>query len=235
VPRAMYPQLVILCFGWLWMAIQGAGQDASAVRRLAPHDVSRTNAALREVRDRVMSAAVAERIEQLAPWLADHIYAEPDGGPRAAFIETFRRQPAETRALFWQELRDALGLGLTYGRGGTEACAPYTFRRIPEGDREDQVLMAVTGSGVALREQPRADSPVLERLTYDLVELLSADPADQPAAEGSGRYHWFKVKAPSGRSGWVHSRHVRGNFSARFCFTQDGASWRFYAYGLIGE
>jgi hypothetical protein len=208
-----------------------ATQKAGAAQRLLPIDDTRGDRALRELRNRLLSAVASQEIAQLEPLLADYVYAEFDGMPRDEFIKRFQRGSAETRTRFWQELRDALLLGVAQEPGRAEACAPYTYRRIPSGDRDEQVLLAVTGSHVAVRDLPQANSLVIERLSHDIVEL-GPQPEQDEASDG---YSWVHIKTPSGRLGWVLSRYVRANSSPRFCFQKYEGRWRLYAFATTGD
>lgn len=156
---------------------------------------------------------------------ADAVLAAVDPKIRTSFgtgggIEEFRTKwklsTADSR--LWDELGTVLAFGGGFQGGGAFA-APYVFARWPERfDSFEHV--AVLGTNVRVRAEPRTAGKILAALSFDVVRLASP-------ATGS---EWTHVKLRDGRDGYVSSRYVRSPVHYRALFNKVGGRWRMTAF-----
>jgi hypothetical protein len=124
-------------------------------------------------------------------------------------------------SLLWDELGLVLALGGSF-RDANNFVAPYVFSRWPEkADAFEHV--AVLGSNVRVRAEPRAGSRVLAALSFDIVPL--ADSGRSRLTPEQAR-EWTSVKLRDGRTGYISSRYVRSSIAHRAFLTRKDGSWR---------
>jgi hypothetical protein len=102
--------------------------------------------------------------------------------------------------------------------------APYTFSRWP-GDVDAFEHVAIIGSGVRVRTEPRPDSDTLASLTYAIVPIVH-DPG-QPPDLGD---RWTAVRLPNRRVGFVAAQYARSPIDYRAIFARVAGDWRMVAF-----
>jgi hypothetical protein len=138
-------------------------------------------------------------------------------------IEAFQRlwKLKEGDSRLWEELGLVLALGGSF-QNADNFVAPYVFSRWPENvDSFENV--AVLGRNVRVRAEPRAGSPVLTALSFDLVRV-SVPGREKMTAEQAR--DWTAVKLRDGRTGYVSSRYVRSPVAHRAFLTRTNGSWK---------
>jgi hypothetical protein len=224
----------------LWSAAAAAAvtpaQPAAQVRKIARVDESARDPTLGRLRDDLLAVAKGRDLARLLPLMADTVRVDFDEMPRAQFAEWFAQRSAADQALFWQQLRDAFTLGMAYEPGiaePTTLIAPYTTVALEKILERGDLLLAITGSGVAVHRDPNPSSPIVERLDHDLVEIGPELPLPAPPGAFDGVYEWLHVKTPSGRLGWVVSKYVRAVNDPRFYVTKAGGVWKVSGYATV--
>lgn len=138
-------------------------------------------------------------------------------------IEAFQRlwKLEERDSRLWEELGLVLALGGSF-QNADNFVAPYVFSRWPESvDSFENV--AVLGRNVRVRAEPRAGSPVLTALSFDLVQV--SVPGREKMTPEQAR-DWTAVKLRDGRTGYVSSRYVRSPVAHRAFLTRTNGSWK---------
>lgn len=141
----------------------------------------------------------------------------------AAFREKWKLQDGDKSPL-WAELGLVLSLGGGF-RSPSSFEAPYVFSRWPEAhDAFEHV--AVLGTDVRVRAEPRADSKILAALSFDIVRLSQAGRSRLTPAQMK---EWTAVELQGGRTGYVASRYVRSSVGYRALFNKINGRWRMTA------
>jgi hypothetical protein len=138
-------------------------------------------------------------------------FGDDDG--KARFQELWR--PAAVDSEVWSELGGVLALGGTFDSTGSFV-APYVFSRWPTAfDGFEHV--AVVGERVRIRTAPRADAPVADVSSFDILPL--ARQADE--TEG-----WTAVHLSGSRIRYVATRYVRSPGGYRASFSKIDGRWQ---------
>jgi hypothetical protein len=85
-------------------------------------------------------------------------------------------------------------------------------------------------AGIEVRDAPRPDAPVIEKLGLNLVRVLPDDlPLDAPPQAAA----YIRVVAPSGKVGFVLEMELLSLESDQMCYSKESGSWKIVGY--IGE
>ena len=142
----------------------------------------------------------------------------------AAFREKWKLQDGAESPL-WAELGFVLALGGGFRSEGAFA-APYVFSRWPEA-RDAFEHVAVLGTDVRVRAEPRLDSRILASLSFDLVRLSQTGRSRLTPAQLK---EWTAVELQGGRTGYIASRYVRSSVGYRALFNKVNGRWRMTAF-----
>ena len=116
----------------------------------------------------------------------------------------------------WDVLGTVLGLGGSFHDADTFV-APYIFSRWP-GTFDSFEHVAVIGTDVRVRSQPRADATAIATLSFSIL------PRARPDVEVEG---WTAVRVTGHRmTGYIASRFVRSPIDYRAIFRYEGRQWR---------
>ncbi|MBI3912114.1 MAG: SH3 domain-containing protein [Armatimonadetes bacterium] len=115
----------------------------------------------------------------------------------------------------WRTLATILSLGGSFRTydGHRQFCAPYVYSRWPD-EWDAFQYAAILGRNINVRTRPSLASPVVTRLSYDLVRIPRGI-----------RGVWVPVITPSGRRGYVYSRFIRSPIDYRACFEKLRGKW----------
>ena len=199
----------------------GPAPSQPVAGRLRPRDEAPLRVDFVAFRRRLLDAV--ERKDSRAVLSAVHPQARVsfDGaaGPEA-FTTHHMNNPEED---FWSEFAVVLRSGGRF-RTPTAFDAPYVFADWPDSADGFECL-AVTGTGVRLRQQPTTQSPVTATLSYDIVQrVLESQPV-------SG---WQGVMTAGGRRGFIASQYLRSPIDHRATFAYADGQWWLMAY-LAGD
>ena len=212
---------VLLAALWLSHATPVSARPA-APRKLQPVDEAKKDASLLRFRAQLQAAIARHDVAALGKSTDPDIRHSfgADGG-RQSFLARFSPEGAAAgKGQLWAELGRVLSLGGALV-SPTEFCAPYAFARFPE-DLDAFAHVVVTSVAAPVRAQPAADAPILETLRYDIVRRDEKGGA--PATTGT-RAEWVRVLTPTGKSGYLHDRDLRGPTDYRACFHKDAGQW----------
>jgi hypothetical protein len=134
-------------------------------------------------------------------------------------IESFKKhwRLNEPDSPFWGELAKVLALG----GGFTETdsfTAPYIFARWP-GELDAFENVAVIGSNVRVRTEPRADAPILTSVSYSILQL------DNQSLQGAPAQNDWTAVTVNGRRGYIATRFIRSPIDYRAIFRYSGGRW----------
>jgi uncharacterized protein YgiM (DUF1202 family) len=207
--------------GVLLLLAHVAGVAAQNVRVLKPVDEAAQNPNFLAFRTRLKDIVAKHDTKALLDVLHPDIrasFGSDSGIP--AFVAMWT--PNEPDSMLWKELGTVLELGGTFD-GPSMFTAPYTFSRWPN-DVDSFEFMAVTGTNVRIRTEPRANAAVLATVSYAILEN------DLDAKEVDG---WTAVKF-DGKRGYVSSQFIRSPIDYRARFEYENGRWRMVFF-LAGD
>lgn len=198
---------------------------AQVTRKLTPIDAARDDASLRALRDALLKAADAKDAAQLLPLFASQVVIDfrTPLTPAEVVNEINGYSPSD-QALFWQDLREAVELGFV--RWGMEVYAPYVIFQLSERAVSDAVPIGIVAAGVNVRREPSVTAPIVDRLSYDVLEAGPEEPRPAPPGQFGGQYQWYQIRTPEGELGWVASKYLRFGGDLRFGFKKEHGRWR---------
>jgi hypothetical protein len=201
----------------LLLATAGAAQEL----KLLPVDEGASDATWPRFKARLLDA-LARHDEQFILGIVDRKIRNisgPDGV--AEFKKLWEPQSAESP--LWAELSKLLFLGGVFvkrDKNVVEFCAPYVYYKWPENaaDASGSIIAKET----LMKARPTASSATLLALSYDLVEVIDWEVADEQKEEPQ---KWVKLKTKTSE-GFVPEEHVRSPLEYRACFVNGGVRWR---------
>jgi hypothetical protein len=143
----------------------------------------------------------------------------------AAFRRLWKLETGDDSRL-WDELGLVLALGGSFQSNPQNNkdtfVAPYVFSRWPEQfDAFEHV--AVLGTRVRVRAEPRSGSAVLAALSFDIVPLVEMGRSRMTPDQAK---EWTSIKLRDGRTGYIASRYVRSSIAHRAFLTRKDGQWR---------
>ena len=131
-----------------------------------------------------------------------------------------RWKPEDASSELWKTLTQVLALGGQFAaREGTNTfVAPYVFTVETGADPFENWV--IIGDAVRVRAQPDEASPILARLSFDVVRVTGSK-----ATPGPGRHAWMPVQLADGRTGWVASEFIRSPVDYRAIFARRAGRW----------
>ena len=190
--------------------------------KLAPVDEGATDATWPRFKARLLDA-LAQRDRQFILGIVDRKIRNMSG-PDGADVFKKLWEPQSAQSPLWTELPKLLFLGGVFvkrDKNVVEFCAPYVHYKWPEGASVD-TSGAIIAKETLLKARPATNSATLLTLSYDLVEVIDWEVADEQKDE---RQKWIKLKTKTGE-GYVPEEHVRSPLEYRACFANNGARWR---------
>ncbi|MCW5770865.1 MAG: hypothetical protein KIT16_04455 [Rhodospirillaceae bacterium] len=179
--------------------------------------------ALEKVRAALRAAVKAKSFERLRPHVDAKILIV-FGGENGidAFARMMRDDPTR-----WDELDWVLAHGGRFLDG--EFWAPYVFQA-EIGPIDPGEAGIVVAPDVAARSAPRADAPVVARLSHHAVRIVNWGDGEKAARPFYRRRDWLGIELPDKRRAWVEARQVRimGDFRAGFALR--GGAWKMTAF-----
>jgi hypothetical protein len=120
----------------------------------------------------------------------------------------------------WSELEWVLSHGGSFrGEGANRIFwAPYIYSEWPESV-DPFTHVAVVGSDIALRAEPRPRAGIVERLGHEMVRPFS-----------DARDGWRQVETAAGHRGWIETRFLRSSIDYRAGFARRNGSWKMIVF-----
>lgn len=198
---------------------RGPGGDGPVKRskrpRLVPRDESQRDPEFASFQRRLLDAVARRDVSAILRVTDRRVLMDFGGGEG---IEEFEALLRRADSDFWDEFPRALALGGTFR--DAHYSAPYVFSTWPdEFDGFD--CAAIVGSGVRLRDAPRATARQITTLDYDIVRVV-LDETETPG--------WTQVQTATGLRGFVASHLVRSPTSYRARFARVNGEWRLVAF-----
>jgi hypothetical protein len=204
---------------------------AQVTRKLTPIDAAKDDASLRTLRDALLKAADAKDAARLQPLLASQVLIDFNKAltPAEVVNEINGYSPSD-QALFWQDFRAAVELGFI--RRDIDVCAPYVVFQLSERAVSDEIPVGIVAAGVNVRRQPSVTAPIIDRLSYDVLEAGPEEPRPAPPGQFGGQYQWQQIRTPKGDLGWVASKYLRVSGDRRFCFEKEHGQWKLTGWAV---
>jgi hypothetical protein len=191
--------------------------------KLYPVDESSSDPTFAEFRERLLKAVGSHDPKALRDQLAPQVQVNFEGPFTPDEVLAMGAFDREKGGL-WRELREVLRLGTV--RQGEQFCAPYVYGKFPaQPEWMDRVV--ITGDGIRVHAEPRSTSPVIEKLSYDVVQDgPEGDSEFSPEKIEGETYPWRQVITPSGQVGYIFGKHVRSPLDFRACFAKFEGKWK---------
>jgi hypothetical protein len=221
--------LTLLALLWTIPAVvHGQSKDdqlASAGTRFTVRDDGASDPSFVEFRKGLLAAARAGDRQALLKMMPPSV---------SASFDTAKAEPALAGFGFldgqpWRPLVHALELGTA--RVDKELYAPFLYALFIEMENA-----AIVGRDVRMRAEPRADAPVVNVLSFEIVAVdrthhfdsgsfYHADNPQNPAA-------WARVTTHDRRTGYVYGRFVWSPGNPRFSFEKIDGEWKLTGWAI---
>ena len=127
---------------------------------------------------------------------------------------------------FWDELLEVVKNGGAFyrenGKRTGRFLAPYTFVSFPD-DLDPFDHSMIFGNGVNLRERPDANSPIVAKLSYNVVTVDNGAVVNKPNTEDPD---WYRLETLGGLKGFVKAEFVRSSLDYRAGFVKKRGQWK---------
>lgn len=198
-----------------------ATADAAQGMKLPPVDEGATDATWPRFKARLLDA-LARRNPQFLLGIVDPKIRNTSGTDGVAEFKKLWEPQSATSPL-WVELPKLLFLGGVFVKRDkkvVEFCAPYVYYKWPENAGDD-ASGAIIAKETLMKARPAANSATLLTLSYDLVQVVDWEVADE---NKENPQKWIKLKTNAGE-GYVPEEHARSPLEYRACFVNSGARW----------
>ncbi|NBC07325.1 MAG: SH3 domain-containing protein [Bacteroidetes bacterium] len=124
----------------------------------------------------------------------------------------------------WPRLSRVLGEGGAFSDGGKRFTAPYYAATWPADQYDPEQYVAMTGTGVRLRNAPNLNGQTLTTVSYyPIVELLGYAKEQEI---GGATHPWVQIALENGTKGYVFGQFVGTPLGPRLTFEQSGGRWQ---------
>jgi hypothetical protein len=145
-------------------------------------------------------------------------------GP-AGFKRMWKLDKHPEKSKLWPILLGVLNNGGAFSKDHSSFEAPYVVATWP-GKYNSYDFIAVNAEGVSIREKPSQDSPLLQKISYEIVRLVS---------RGKGKPEAFaEIKLPDGHRGYIQNRFLESSVGYRARFEWTGKEWKIATF-ILGE
>lgn len=224
---------VLLCV--LWQL------DLPKLPQLLPVDEVAQDSTLSAVRTRVLAAARSHDARTFMSFVSPQVVVE---AVRLEGDEGWQRVDhwlSDAAPEDWASIERPLLLGgaFTTTRGAVdgrrEFCVPYPYASFPQ-HVPDVVLgearpWVVIDKDVAVHESPSANSPVLGRLTFALVQANGAERRDLK----DDNVLWQTIDLPNDKNGYVLATKIWNPSGPHVCFAKENGTWMISAISRFSQ
>jgi hypothetical protein len=130
-------------------------------------------------------------------------------------------KPTDAKSPVWPVLALVVAMGGRFENKKTFV-APYVYSDFPD-DLDGFETIVVTAKNAVMREQPKADAPVVRTLGYDILTIAKPSAKLQHEAAPDD---WLEVSDADGKRGFVLQRELRSPIDFRAIFEKRKTSWR---------
>lgn len=202
-----------------------AGAEYKRLPVKPPVCASRADPALARTRAAALAAANERSLSKLRAVLAPtvgYLLAEytPD-----AFVAMASTWPRDQQDDFWAAVADVLALPLVVHRADPDVDPPTASAYHRHVNYPEDGWVLVTGRGVEVRTEPSPASPVVARLSQELVPSWYDQTIDDAPRSGRLRPAFLPVLYDGARRGWVDARFARVKFDFAVVFHRIDGSW----------
>jgi len=197
----------------------GLAQEPAG-RKLYPVDESHLDPSFAEFKARLLEAVERQDFDFLLSIAHPNIVLSIEGGSRESLKRNWKAKNYGGAA--WQDLRDVLLLGAVR-RNDSRFCAPYVSTNFPDELRLFYVV--ITGSDVPIREEPNSTAPIIDHLSYDIVQTVERGQRSVWETIEGERYRWRRIETPSGEIGYVWAKYARDPRNSQVCFEKVDGEW----------
>ena len=227
MPRCL-PALVVAA----WLALDAAGSaqappaDGTArwpALTLAPPNIERTDPSLARLRDRLIAAIQARRVDDVTALMAPTIRDQDVDTPVADVLDSFGPlEPGTPPGEEWLALEQGLRLGGI--RRGSFYVVPYIERSAPQWkDRHERLFSA--GRDVAIRGHADPSASIVSRVSYGLVQE-AVGVANRAGEPGAACPEWTPVFDAERMMAWVCSTDTRQVSGLYYAFSRVASGWK---------
>lgn len=202
-----------------------SGAKANKSPKLLPADEASKNADFLKFRNQMQAAVKTKNVEFIKAHVDKNIkngFGGEDG--IANFIKQWNPSKNPEKSTLWYELGEVLRLGGSFtNKEKTSFMAPYVYSSFPEG-YDSFTYGVITGKNVNLRAKPSANSKIIAKMNYDIVEILDTKRlVDRNVANS-----WRHIKMANGLKGYVAEKYFRSPIDYRGEFMKSGQDgvWR---------
>ncbi len=196
----------------------GLAQEPAG-RKIYPVDESHLDPSFAEFKAQLLDAVERQDLEYLLSIIHPDIRLSSEGGSREWLQSNWRIFNTNRQA--WQDLRDMLLLGAV--QSDSRFCAPYVSSNFP--DELWGFYVVITASDVPIREEPNSTAPIIDHLSYDIVQRVERGGRSVWDTIEGERYRWRRIETPSGEIGYVWGKYARDPRSYKVCFAKVDGEW----------
>ena len=216
-----------LCLTAIISVALGTGlAQETAPRKLYPVDDSHLDSSFVEFKARLLEAVERQDLDFLVSIAHPNIYLGNEVGSPESLRRNWKAKNYGGAA--WQELRDALKLGAVR-QSDSHLCAPYAPVKFPNIPYAIDYL-AITASDAPIREEPKSTAPIIDHLSYDIVQRVERGQRSVWETIEGERYRWRRIETPSGEIGYVWGKYVAGWLDTTVCFTKTDGQWLMWSW-----
>ena len=178
--------------------------------RFAPRDDCGELEGAPDFRNRLAEAVRLRDATAVAALAAEDIQLDFGGGAGAA---EFKKRLGDPEYMLWEALDQLLALGCAANDEGG-ITLPWMFDQ-DIGDADPYSSMLVMGEDVPIMNGPEKSAEQLDRISWDLVEVVSYDP-DKPLTE---------IKVADGGTGFIATDKLRAVIDYRLLASSRNGKW----------
>ncbi|MEZ5694398.1 MAG: hypothetical protein R3D99_11310 [Altererythrobacter sp.] len=205
------------------LAIAGAAMVATmplAAKSVPPQDRCGHAEGADQFRMALAMATANRDADLLRPLVDPQVHLDFGGGTG---WDLLRERLDDPDYDLWDELDKVqrLGCGMFSEERGGEMYMPY-YWGVDPGTDDPYFTYFVIGSGIPLHHGPAANSPLVDRLNWDIVTLID-DGMQKPG-------DFAHVQFASGRKGFVAWKHLRSLVDYRMIVGRRDGDWRIVTF-----
>jgi hypothetical protein len=150
----------------------------------------------------------------------------------AGFLTHWKLTYAPRNSAIWDELGEALALGVGYDEKQQAFFAPCVRMATPYAEKilqenippKDRAI--VTGVMVNARAQPNTSGEVVEQLSHEIVKLAGEPDPDSRQTIAGQTHPWWPIALYNGKKAYVWGKYLRSWNAYEARFEKVGDAWK---------